>query len=51
MSPSSLALRLVRRRLELEGDQLRNTIAISVGAAEVSRHVESLLQRVVGGAA
>ncbi|HVC23960.1 MAG TPA: heme-binding beta-barrel domain-containing protein [Candidatus Dormibacteraeota bacterium] len=51
ISPASLALGLVRRRLELKGDQLRNTIAISVGAAEVGRHVESRLQRAVAGAA
>lgn len=51
MSPASLPLGSVRRRLELQGDQLRNTVAISVGAAEVGRHVESRLQRVVAGAA
>jgi hypothetical protein len=44
-SPTARPLRLVQRTLELNHDLLRNAVGIAVGNEEVSKHVESWLQR------
>jgi hypothetical protein len=44
-SPTARPLRLVQRTLELNHDLLRNVVGIAVGNEEVSKHVESWLQR------